>query len=143
MNLIVKTFEQLSSRELYEILRIRAEVFVVEQKCIYLDPDRMDYNSYHIFLQDETGIAAYLRACPLDENTARISRVLSTVRGKGLGREILQAGIRTVQERLNRNSIYVEAQVHAMDFYRKEGFEPISEEFIEDGIPRIKMILHL
>ena len=143
MNLHIKTFEQLSSTELYEILKARSAVFVVEQTCPYQDIDGGDYESLHVYLEEEGKLLAYLRCYVQDEYTARIGRVLTMERGKGLGRPLMEAGIQAVREPYKANSVYIEAQCYAIGFYNKFGFEVCGEEFLEDGIPHVPMTLDL
>ena len=143
MNLHIKTFEQLSSTELYEILKARSAVFVVEQTCPYQDIDGGDYESLHVYLEEEGKLLAYLRCYVQDEYTARIGRVLTMERGKGLGRPLMEAGIQAVREHYKANSVYIEAQCYAIGFYNKFGFEVCGEEFLEDGIPHVPMTLDL
>ena len=143
MNLHIKTFEQLSSTELYEILKARSAVFVVEQTCPYQDIDGGDYESLHVYLEEEGKILAYLRCYEQDEHTVRIGRVLTMERGKGLGRPLMEAGIQAVREHYKANSVYIEAQCYAIGFYNKFGFEVCGEEFLEDGIPHVPMTLDL
>lgn len=145
MKITVKRFEELTTEELYEILRIRSEVFVVEQTCIYQDMDGKDKNAWHVYLTDEGEIKAYLRVLDrgVSFDEAAIGRVLTTERGKGYGNHILQAGIDTAREKLGADEIKIEAQVYARGYYEKFGFQKISEEFLEDGIPHIQMLLKL
>lgn len=143
MDLVVKRFCELSLEELYEILQIRVAVFVVEQNCAYQEIDNKDFYSYHVFLKDDTGIKAYLRV--IDKGIASeeisIGRVLTLKRKCGLGNRILSEGIKVAKERMNANRIKIEAQSYAKGFYAKAGFKQISEEFLEDGIPHIQMLL--
>ena len=144
MQLKVKTFDKLTNRELMNIFRARIEVFVVEQKCCYQDLDGIDEKALHVFLEDENGVLkAYLRVYDYDENTAKIGRVLTTERGKGYGSEILKAGIEAVKTHMNKSAVYVESQSYATGFYEKEGFEIISDEFLDVGIPHKAMLLKL
>ena len=143
MECIVKTFDQLTPREVYEILRVRTAVFVVEQTCPYQEADGVDYEAFHVWLQDERGIRAYLRAFSRDETTAQVGRVLTLDRGKGLGMEVLQAGIRTVREQMDAEKIFIEAQTYTIDFYGRVGFRVTGAEFLEDGIPHVPMELEL
>lgn len=141
---ICKKFDELTTIELYEILRARSAVFVVEQDCVYQDLDGIDYESIHIFAQKESDeISAYLRLfIKKDEkNTAQIGRVLTTERGEGFGGRILREGIRIAKEKLCADEIYIEAQEYAIPFYSREGFEVTSDVFLEDGIPHVKMRL--
>lgn len=143
MDLIVKQFEELSIKELYEILQIRVKVFVVEQKCAYQEIDDKDQYSCHVFLKDDTGIKAYLRVVNKGVSFEEVSigRVLTLKRGCGLGRKILMEGIKIAKERMNAEKIKIEAQSYAKEFYEKAGFKQVSEEFLEDGIPHILMVL--
>ena len=143
MNLHIKTFEQLSSTELYEILKARSAVFVVEQTCPYQDIDDGDYESLHVYLEEEGKLLAYLRCYEQAAHTARIGRVLPMERGKGLGRPLMEAGNQAVREHDKASSIYIEAQCYAIGFYTKFGFEVCGEEFLEDGIPHVPMTLDL
>ncbi len=142
MELVIKTFKELTNEELYEILKLRSLVFVVEQNCIYQDLDDRDQDAVHLFYRDEDGIQSYLRVMDKSEhnNKIAIGRVVSRKRRSGLATALLKEGIRLAQERFGADSIYVEAQVYARSLYEKIGFKQISEEFFEDGIPHIKMI---
>ncbi|MCH3964518.1 MAG: GNAT family N-acetyltransferase [Clostridium sp.] len=143
MELIVKRFEELSLEELYKILQIRVAVFVVEQNCAYQEMDDKDRYSYHVFLKDNTGIKAYLRVIDKGVSFEEVSigRVLTVKRGCGLGNRILLEGIKVAKQRMNAGKIKIEAQSYAKGFYEKTGFKQMSEEFLEDGIPHIKMVL--
>lgn len=145
MKLHIKKFEELNIDEIYDILRVRSEVFVVEQSCSYQDLDQKDKNAFHIYFTEDNEIVAYLRV--LDKGVlfdeAAIGRVLTTRRRCGLGTQILKEGIRAAKERFGAESIVVEAQTYARGFYEKQGFRQISEEFLEDGISHIKMRLDL
>ena len=145
-DIIIKHFNELTNEELYEILKARSEVFVVEQNCPYQDIDGKDKYSHHVFVKREDGsIAACLRVfMKQDEvNTAQIGRVVTTERGCGLGGRILHAGTVFARDILCADGIYLEAQCYAIGYYAKEGFEVISDEFLEDGIPHVKMYLDL
>lgn len=143
MDLVVKRFGELSLDELYEILQVRVAVFVVEQNCAYQEIDDKDLYSYHVFLKDDTGIKAYLRVIDKGVSFEEVSigRVLTLKRKCGLGNRILSEGIKVAKERMNANKIKIEAQSYAKGFYEKAGFKQVSEEFLEDGIPHIQMVL--
>lgn len=141
MELVVKTFDELNTRELYEILRVRAAVFVVEQECAYQDVDGIDHKAVHAFLRDEGGIQAYLRVFEKDARTAQMGRMLTVKRGAGLGGRLLKEGIRVARDVLKKDILYIEAQCYATGFYEREGFRITSEEFLEDGIPHVQMEL--
>jgi len=145
MDLVIKRFDELSAEELYEILKVRVQVFVVEQHCAYQEIDDKDKYSYHVFLKDDIGIKAYLRV--IDKGVAfedvSIGRVLTLIRGNGLGKKILLEGIKVAKEKMNADRIKIEAQSYAKGFYEKFGFKQVSEEFLEDGIPHVQMVLEL
>ncbi len=145
MELKTKYFNELSTIELYEILKARSQIFVIEQKCIYQDLDDIDYKSVHIFYQQDNKVIAYLRIFPKEENwdIVQMGRVLSIEHGKGLGGKVLKEGIKFIKEKINAKKIYIEAQCYVIGFYKREGFKICSEEFLEDGIPHIKMELEL
>ena len=142
METIVKSFEELTVGELYEILRLRAEVFVVEQNCAYQDLDEVDKEAVHVYLKEDGKIWAYLRVIEkgkrLDETS--IGRVISIKRRVGLGTELMKQGIRVAKERFGATRIKVGAQLYAKAFYEGVGFKQISEEYEEDGIPHIYML---
>ncbi len=140
MNWILKHFSELSNRELYEILRVRVSVFVVEQTCPYQEIDEADFDAYHLFLTDESGhIRAYLRIFEKDADFVRLGRILTAERGTGLGLKLIFEGMRVSETLYGRRRFYVEAQSYAIGFYEKAGFRVVSEEFLEDGIPHVKM----
>ena len=143
MELCVKTFARLTTDQLYDILQARVGVFVLEQTCPYQDLDGMDREATHVWLQDEAGLAAYLRIFALDSTTAKIGRVLTLRRGLGLGSALLAHGIDAVKAMGGFTSIYIEAQTYAVGFYEKSGFLTEGQEFLEDGIPHIGMRLML
>lgn len=144
MKLICKTFSELTTKELYEILKARAEIFVVEQNCVYQDLDDIDYRSLHFFYEVNGKISAYLRAFEkgADSRTVQIGRVLTIEHGKGLGGKLLKNAISQIKSLMNPASIYIEAQCYAIGYYEKAGFQISSDEFLEDGIPHVQMILH-
>lgn len=143
MDLVVKRFDELSVEEIYKILQVRVEVFVVEQNCVYQEIDDKDKYSYHVFLKDDTGIKAYLRVIDkgISFEDVSIGRVLTLKRGCGLGNIILLEGIKVAKEKMNADRIKIEAQSYAKEFYEKAGFKQVSEEFLEDGIPHIQMVI--
>ena len=139
----LKPFGELTTEELYDILRLRVDVFVVEQKCPYPELDGADRDSLHLFAREGNAVTAYLRLCPkADEpGTVRIGRVVTARRGVGLGGELLRRGIGAAFDRMGAEAIYLEAQEYALGFYMREGFVPCSEVFLEDGIPHRQMRL--
>ena len=141
--IIIKKFDELTLNELYNILKLRSEVFVVEQKCIYLDLDGVDKSSYHFFIKDDNDkIKSYLRIFEKDEETAQIGRVLTEEkeRKKGYALKLMEKGIEFCKNEMKKKKIYLEGQVYCHKLYLKLGFEIISDEFLEDGIPHYKML---
>lgn len=112
MELIVKRFEELTTEELYEILRIRVAVFVVEQNCPYQEIDNKDKQSFHIYLKDEDGIQAYLRVVDkgVSFDEVSIGRVIAVKRRCGIGSRIVAAGIQVAKTRSNAAAIKIAAQ---------------------------------
>lgn len=143
IKLITKDFYDLTTKELYEILKSRSEIFVVEQNCIYQDLDDIDYRSLHIFYESEGKVIAYLRAFKKNSsaNIVQMGRVLTLTHGIGLGRQLLKEGIIQIKKKMNPSAIYIEAQCYATGFYEREGFVTSSDEFLEDGIPHVEMLL--
>lgn len=141
MKLISKNFDELTTRELYEILKARAEIFVVEQNCVYQDLDDIDYDSHHIFYEESGKVLAYLRAFIKEEGVVQMGRVLTIKHGIGMGGKLLKAGLQEVREKYNPRKVYIEAQCYAVGYYEREGFQVCSEEFLEDGIPHVQMEL--
>lgn len=145
METIIKKFEELTVKELYDILKLRVDVFVVEQNCPYPEIDGKDLTSIHVIMRDENGIQAYLRVLQpgVSFEESSIGRVITSpaMRRTGLGTKLLQEGIRIAREQMDTPGIRIEAQLYARSFYEKQGFVQSSEEFLEDGIPHIEMYL--
>lgn len=144
MEFVQKTFDELTNRELYEILRAREAVFVVEQNCPYYDIDGLDYPSLHMFYKEEDGsVQACLRIFEkVDEpGTMQIGRLVTVARGVGLGGKILHQAVQWIRENCDASGIYLEAQQYAIGFYAKEGFQVVSDSFLEDGILHVQMRL--
>ena len=136
-----KTFQDLSTDELYELLRVRSEVFVVEQNCVYQDLDGDDQQSIHLWLTIADKVVALARICPAGTHMQNISigRVITTVRGKGYGKQIMLDAIDAAVEHFSATTIDIEAQKYAKGFYEGVGFKQSSASFMLDGIPHIKM----
>ena len=142
MEQVVKRFDELTVEELYEILRARAEVFVVEQNCAYQDLDDVDKEAYHVWLKEDEKLLAYLRVIDkgkrLDE--VSIGRVISLKRREGIATKLMKIGVEVAMERFGAKVIKIGAQLYAKPFYEGCGFKQISGEYLEDGIPHIYMI---
>lgn len=145
MNWQIKSFNELNNTELYKILKARSEVFVVEQTCPFLDIDGKDFDCYHIFLEDKGDILAYARVLPrgIAYKEASIGRVLANInhRDKAYGRELMTRAIEFILDELKETEIKIQAQSYLCKFYGSLGFEPISEEYLEDDIPHTDMLL--
>ena len=142
LKVVIQTFEELTTRDLYEILKVRSEVFVVEQNCPYQDLDGIDHYATHITLRYEGAIMAYARAFKdPDTDLWHIGRVLSTQRNKNYGLQVMKESIK-LAEGLGARCIEIEAQCYAIGFYEKVGFQVCSDPFLLDGIPHQRMRLH-
>ena len=96
-----KVFSELTTKELYEILKARAAIFVVEQNCVYQDLDDRDYDSLHVFFEEDGKVTAYLRAFSKGNGVVQMGRVLTRQHGTGLGKKILKEGIKKIRERMS------------------------------------------
>lgn len=144
MNWNLKKFKELSVEEIYKILALRNEIFIVEQECAYLDCDYKDLNSYHLFSEENGEIIAYLRilekGVSYDEISIGRVAVKKNYRGKGISREMLLKAIDFVENNLNEDTIKIQAQAYLLNFYSSLGFKAVSEEYLEDNIPHIDML---
>ena len=143
MELKIKHFNELTLSELYEIMKSRQEVFVVEQDCVYLDADGKDKNAYHVFIEEGGKVIAALRVLDrgVSYDDASIGRVITTRRGEGVGEKIIRAGIEVAKEKYGADKIRLSAQVQASGFYKKYGFKQVSDIYLEDGIDHYEMVL--
>ena len=142
METVVKRFNEFTVEELYEILKLRSEVFVVEQNCVYQDMDDVDQEAYHVYLKENGKILAYLRVVDKGKRLDEVSlgRVISLKRRCGFGSKVMLEGIAVAQEKFGAKRIKIGAQLYAKPFYESVGFRQISGEYLEDGIPHIYMI---
>lgn len=145
LNWIYKSFDELTTSELYAILQLRSEVFVVEQNCVYLDVDGKDKKSFHLMAWQGDELVAYTRLVPpgVSFSEASIGRVITSpkFRGLGIGITLLEKSIAHILETYNTNKIRIGAQLYLKKFYEGFGFVAEGEEFLEDGIPHIEMVL--
>lgn len=141
-----KAFAELSVDELYEILALRSEVFVVEQNCIFLDLDYKDQKAKHLMGYDNNNqLMAYTRLFDDSvyyEGFLSIGRVVASPKGRGagFGREIFGKSVEKIQELFGEKPIKIGAQAYLESFYASFGFESINEDYIEDGIPHKMMV---
>ena len=142
-----KAFEGLSHQDLYDLLALRQEVFIVEQDCPYLDADGKDPDSWHLLGRDELGrLAAYARILPPGlsyEDYPAIGRVVTApfCRGEGHGKALMEAAIAHCKVLFGERAIKISAQTYLLKFYESLGFRSTGEEYLEDGIPHTGMIL--
>ncbi|WP_224488134.1 GNAT family N-acetyltransferase [Robertkochia flava] len=144
MEIQVKTFKELSIDQLYEMLRLRSEVFVVEQDCVYQDIDNKDQKAIHVLGYENGTLAAYTRIFNAGDYFERpsIGRVIVKMeyRKQNLGHEILRASIQTVETLYGHQTIEISAQTYLEKFYNVHGFLAVGETYLEDGIPHVRMI---
>ncbi len=145
MNWKTKTFSELNNYELYEILKLRSKVFVVEQNCVFLDMDDKDQKSLHVMGFENDVLMAYSRLVPagVSYKEVAIGRVVTDpeYRRKNAGRELMALSIDKLYEAFGKQEIRIGAQCYLRDFYESFGFAKDGEEYLEDGIPHIEMIL--
>lgn len=130
MHLVVKNFEQLTKKELYEILRLRMEVFIVEQGGRYQDLDQIDYESIHIFFEEENEILGCLRMFlkPDEKETMQLGRIVCKNRKAGMGRALIEQATLLAKEQYHARELYLTGREDALDFYVKCGFHTASEK---------------
>jgi ElaA protein len=140
-----KKFEALTGEELYAILRLRSEVFVVEQNCVFLDMDNKDQYCHHVAGWQGEKLLAYSRIVPpgISYSESAIGRIVSSpaARGKGIGRELLHQSITTLYQLHGKQVIRIGAQYYLKGFYESFGFKQAGELYLEDGIEHIEMLL--
>ncbi|PWA05576.1 GNAT family N-acetyltransferase [Flavobacterium psychrotolerans] len=139
----IKSFEALSVSELYSILKLRSEVFVVEQNCIYQDIDNKDYKALHLVGEYQGKIIAYSRLFKPGDyfERASIGRVVIDVnyRDKKWGHDLMQQAISGIESHFGETKITISAQLYLRKFYESHGFTKTSDMYLEDDIPHIEM----
>ena len=137
-------FKELSTEELYTILQLRNEVFVVEQNCVYQDADNKDSISFHLSGWDGVNLVAYCRILPpgVSYTEASIGRVVSSpqYRNKGYGKQLMNEAIIHTLAQFECNTIKISAQLYLQKFYEQLGFIKLSDSYLEDNIPHIEML---
>jgi len=140
-----KKFNELTPEELYMILRLRSEVFVVEQNCVFLDMDNKDFYCEHLMAWQEEKLLGYSRIVPagISYVESSIGRIVNSpaARGQGIGRELLIQSIDTLYTLHGKRDIRIGAQYYLKDFYSSFGFVQKGEIYLEDGIEHIEMLL--
>lgn len=140
----IKSFDELTNYELYDMLRLRCDVFVVEQNCPYLDLDNKDQKGFHLLYFVDNELAGVTRLLPSGVSYSEISigRVViaPTHRGLGLGKKLMEASIAGCEEKFGKAPIKISAQYHLSKFYHSLGFVEKGEVYDEDGIPHIQML---
>jgi ElaA protein len=144
MRTMLKPFDSLSPGELYEILRARVNIFVVEQNCPYPELDGKDLHCLHLACWEGEFLAAYLRLVPpgISYAEASIGRVITSAafRGRGLSRRLMQEGMAYIYEVWQCSRIRLSGQQYLEKFYNSLGFKTVSEMYLEDGIPHVEML---
>ena len=145
MYLYIKTFSELTGDDVYDILKARHDVFIVEQNCPCQEIDGRDRGAYHVFYRNNGELIAYLRV--LDRGVVfdevAIGRVLCLDRRKGIGTSLMREGIKVAGEKFGADRVVIEAQTYVREMYDKLGFVQTSGEFLDHGIPHIKKELEL
>ncbi len=142
----LKSFDELTNYEVYEILHLRSRIFIVDQQSIYIDPDNYDQKALHLCAFSSNKIIAYARLFRSGDKieSATFGRVLvdQSLQKQGIGRELVSRSIAILHQEYNENTIQIEAQLYLQKFYSDYGFIPIGEPYIEDNVPHIRMVLH-
>lgn len=144
LNIVVKPFEKLTTQELYSVLQLRSEIFVVEQNCVYQDMDNKDQKALHVLGLKNGNIVAYTRIFKPGDyfEFASIGRVIVSQKERkhNYGNDIMNASIKAVEDYFNETNIKIGAQCYLKKFYNNLGFKEVGEEYLEDGIPHIHMV---
>jgi ElaA protein len=139
----IKRFNELSSAELYEVLQLRSEVFVVEQNCVYQDIDGKDEKALHVLGYYQNELTAYSRLFDAGKyfEEASIGRVIVRQKSRkfNFGHELMRVSIAAIEENFNQTAITISAQEYLKKFYESHGFIQTSESYLEDDIPHIEM----
>ena len=139
----IKRFQELSTPELYDLLQLRSEVFVVEQNCVYQDIDGKDRKALHLIGESDSKIVAYARLFDAGDyfEEASIGRVVvgANSRDRKWGHELMENAIAAIKDSYNTTAITISAQLYLQKFYESHGFEVTSEVYLEDDIPHIQM----
>lgn len=139
----IKKFRDLSNDEIFAIYKLRIDVFVVEQDCPYPDVDDIDKTAEHIFIMAGEVACCYLRLYTQDD-VIKIGRVVTDInyRSKGLAARLIRFTLNHIENHYKEQRIAISAQSHLMHYYQGFGFEKYTDEYLEDGIPHVGMIIH-
>lgn len=141
---ICKPFDSLTVTELYAVLRLRSEIFVVEQNCVFLDTDNKDLSCQHLMLYHQKTLMAYARIVPagISFSEPSIGRIVTgaAARGKGFGKQVVQLAIENCERLYGKRAIKIGAQLYLKTFYASFGFVMVGDVYDEDGIAHIDMI---
>jgi ElaA protein len=144
LDIKIKKFNELTIQELYSLLKLRSEIFVVEQDCVYQDLDGKDAKALHVIGIENNEVVAYTRIFKPGDyfDIASIGRVAvhKDRRKYGYGKDIMQASINVVNDKFNEQKIKISAQTYLSRFYTELGFKAVGEGYLEDGIPHIEML---
>lgn len=139
-----KSFEELTKKELYEIIRLRIEVFVIEQNAPYQDCDQKDYQSFHIFGTLDNEVVAYARLIPAGISYPEpcLGRVVtsSKIRRDGYGRILVALCLEAMKTKLETTDCRISAQLYLQEFYESFGFQRVSDVYLEDDLPHVEMV---
>ena len=144
----IKEFSDLENQELYELLKLRVDVFVVEQDCPYPELDRKDYHAQHLMMWLGEELIGYIRilpngiSYPKDPSIGRVV-IKNSFRGFGYGRPLMLEGMKYIKEVWEEETIRISAQKHLSNFYQGLGFKQVSEEYLEDDIPHVEMLFYV
>lgn len=140
----IKTFEEFTVPELYQVLKSRIDVFVIEQNCPYPDLDNYDQKAIHIWAEENGEVLAYCRIFDkgIKYHETSIGRVLTTEKGRGksLGKLLIQYAVETIENRFHTSAIRISAQDYLLKFYANFGFEDTGKKYLEDDIPHTEMV---
>ena len=145
LNWILKDFSELTTAELYDILQLRIEVFIVEQNCVFQDADYKDQSASHLMGYADNKLAAYTRLLPAGKSfsEASIGRVVTAgfARNSGIGKKLMTESINRLYQLFGKQPIRIGAQLYLKKFYESFGFQQSSAVYLEDGIEHIEMLL--
>jgi len=145
INIITKTFQELTTKELYDLLQLRVEIFCVEQNCVYQDLDGKDEKALHVIGRKNNKIVAYTRIFKPGDyfDKASIGRVVVSQqeRQHKYGYDIMEASKKAIKDHFDETNIKLSAQTYLKKFYNNLGFKEVGEEYLEDGIPHVLMVI--